>query len=115
MTATLTAAHSRTGTPPTVDVIRAATRGLLTAISALDADDRRWHTVGPLLGAAADQLREALGTSVTGSCIGAPPIVQERDLSAAAHRLLARDVRIENEQSARRFLRLALDATVALS
>ena len=115
MTATLTAAHSRTGTHPSVDVIRTATRRLLAAISALGADHGRWDTAGPLLGAAADQLREALGTPVTGSCIGAPPIVQERDLSMAAHRLLARDVRIENEQAARQFLRLALDATVALS
>jgi hypothetical protein len=115
MTATLTTAHNRTRTPPSVDVIRAATRRLLTTISALDADDDRWHTIGPLLGAAAQRLREALGSSITGSCTGAPPIVQERDLSTAAHRLLARDVRIENEQAARQFLRLALDATVALS
>jgi hypothetical protein len=45
----------------------------------------------------------------------APPIVRERDLSTAAHRLLARHVRIENKQAAWQFLQLAEHATVELS
>lgn len=115
MTATLTTVRSRSETAPNVDVVRIATRRLLVTISALDVDDHRWRAAGPLVSSAALSLREAIGTSVAGSLVDAPPIVRERDLSLAAHRLLARDVRIENELAAQQFIRLALHVTVALS
>jgi hypothetical protein len=115
MTTTLTTVRSRSETAPSVDVVRTATRRLLVTISALDVDDHRWRAAGQLVSSAALSLREAIGTPVAGCLVDAPPIVRERDLSMAAHRLLARDVRIENEQAAQQFIQLALHVTVALS
>lgn len=114
MTATFTTAYDPAATAVNVDMLRQATRRLLVTISTVDPHDRRWDMTGRLVNLAATRLREALGTPVVGECAGAPPIVRERDLSAAAHRLLARDVRIENEHAAEQFLHVALEVSVAL-
>jgi hypothetical protein len=112
-TTTLTTVRSPSAS--SVDAVRTATRRLLVTISALDVDDHRWRAAGPLVSSAALSLREAIGMPVAGSLLGAPPIVRERDLSKAAHRLLARDVRIESELAAQQFIRLVLHVTMALS
>lgn len=113
MTATFTTAHDPTVTAADVNVLRQAAGRMLATISTVDPDDRRWDTAGRLVSIAATRLREALGTPVVGECAGAPPIVRERDLSTAAHRLLARDVRIQNAHAAQQFLRAAVEVSVA--
>jgi len=115
MTATQTTAYNRATAAPSVEVVREATNRLLTAISTVDPDDHRWDAVGPLVSTAAARLRKAIGRPVVDECVGAPSIVRERDLSTAAHGLLARDVRVVNDHAVRQFLQLARDATVAFS
>lgn len=61
------------------------------------------------------RLREAVGVPTVGASDDVPPIVRERDLSMAAHRLLARDVRVVDGHAAAEFVRLALEISLALS
>lgn len=114
MSATLTTS-TRSAPAPGVDEIREACDRLLAMISARDLDDRRWPATGPLVSSAAMRLREAVGVIPIGMSADAPPIVRERDLSMAAHRLLARDVRVVDGDAAAEFVRLALEISLALS
>lgn len=98
-----------------LDEIREACRRLLATISASDLDDRRWLATGPLVSSAALRLREAVGVATVGVPADAPPIVRERDLSMAAHRLLARDTQVVDGVAAAEFVRLAVEITLALS
>jgi hypothetical protein len=114
MNATLIAGTRRTHVSD-VDELREACRRLLAAISTRDLDDRRWLPAGPLVTVAARRLREAVGIATVDTSDGVPPIVRERDLSVAAHRLLARDVRVVDGDAAGEFVRLALEISLALS
>lgn len=114
MTATLTtAAHSTSACD--VEGLREACGRLLATISTRDPDDRRWLPTGPLVHNAAMLLRKAVGVPTVGASADAPPIVCERDLSRAAHRLLARDVRVVDDGAATEFVQLALKITLAFS
>lgn len=115
MTATLTTTVDRTPTAVGVDEIRDVTNRLLRTIAACDPDDRRWERAGQLVTAAAARLREAIGTASVASGGDAPPIVRERDLATAAHRLLASDARVVDVRAAHQFVRLSMDAALALS
>ena len=114
MSATLTIS-SRSEFAAGVDEVREACRRLLATISARDLDDRRWLATGRLVSSAAMRLREAVGVATVGVSDDVPPIVRERDLSMAAHRLLARDVRVVDRDAAAEFVRLALETSLALS
>jgi hypothetical protein len=114
MSATL-APSSRSALATGVDEVREACRRLLATISASDLDDRRWLATGPLVSSAALRLREAVGVATVGASDHVPPIVRERDLSMAAHRLLAHDVRVVDGDAAGEFVRLALEISLALS
>ena len=98
---------STTTTPPSVDVVKRACTNLLDAVSMLDLDDPEWARVGPLVLDAATSLREAVGVATVPGSPHAAPIVHQRDLSTAARRLLATDVRIVDHSAARAFVRLA--------
>lgn len=115
MTSMVISRQGSTLTLPGLRSVNAATQALLDAMTAAGPDDPRWDGVGPLVSAAALRLREAIGTPVVGSCVGAPPIVRESDFAAAARGLLSREARIEHPGPARDFIRLAFEATVALS
>lgn len=114
MNATLTTS-SRSAFATGVDEVREACRRLLATISARGLDDHRWHATGPLVTSAAMRLREAVGVATVGALDDVPPIVRERDLSMAAHRLLARDVQVVDGDAAGEFVRLALEISLALS
>lgn len=114
MSATLTTS-TRSAPAPGVDEIREACGRLLAMISACGHDDRRWLPAGPLVSSAAMRLREAVGVPTVVVSADVPPIVHERDLSLAAHRLLARDVRVVDGDAAAEFVRLALEISLALS
>jgi hypothetical protein len=98
-----------------VDEVRGACRRLLATVSASDLDDRRWLAAGPLVSGAARRLREAVGGATVDASDDVPPIVRVRDLSVAAHRLLARDVGVVDGDAAGEFVRLALEIRLVLS
>lgn len=114
MTATLTTTPTIATTSDS-EQIRRVTARTLAAIGAVDPDDQRWRALAPVVSAAANHLRSALGVSVVGSSAGAPAIVAERDFATAAHALLARDVRIADARAATEFTSLAQQITLALS
>lgn len=114
MNTTLTLS-SRSAFAADVNEVHEACRRLLVTVSASDLDDRRWLATGPLVSSAAIRLREAVGVATVGVSDDVPPIVRERDLSMAAHRLLARDVRVVDGDAAAEFVRLALEISLALS
>jgi hypothetical protein len=115
MNATLMTTGTRSTHVSDVDEVRQACRRLLVTIAASDLDDRRWHATGSLVSSAARRLREAVGVATVDASDDVPPIVRERDLSVAAHRLLARDVRVIDGDAANEFVALALEISLALS
>ena len=93
--------------------LKTATDPLLHAMTEIGLDDPRWESAGPLVSAAAQRLREALGTAVRGSCVSVPAVVREADLALAARPLLGQATVVDPE-SARQFVRLAGEAAMAL-
>ena len=77
-------------------------------------DDPRWESAGPLVSAAAQRLREALGTPVRGSCVSVSVVVREADFGLAARPLLV-DAPVVYIVAAREFVQLAGEAQLALS
>lgn len=86
---------------------------LLQAMAEASLDDPRWQSAGPLVTAAAQRLREALGSEVHGSCVSTPTVVREADFALATRPLLA-DAVVVDPGAARQFVRLAVDAALAL-
>ena len=87
---------------------------LVSAMNKADLDEHRWESAGPLVSAAAQSLREALGTPVHGSCVSVPAVVREADFASAARPLLA-GATVVDPEAARQFARLAVEAALALA
>ncbi len=87
---------------------------LVGAMIKADLDNHRWESAGPLVSAAAERLREALGTPVRGSCVSVPAVVREADFASAARPLLA-GATVVDPEAARQFARLAVEAALALA
>jgi hypothetical protein len=100
-------------TVPDQQTIKTAVDALLHAIAKADLNDLRWESAGPLVSAAAQRLREALGTEVRGKCVSVPPIVRAADFAQAARPLLAEAALVDPE-AAQQFVQLAGEATLAL-
>ena len=93
--------------------LKTAADTVLNAMTDAGLDDPRWESAGLLVSAAAQRLREALGTPVRGSCGAAPPVVREADFALAARPLLAEAVVID-ARAARHFVQMAAEAALAL-
>jgi hypothetical protein len=93
--------------------LKAAADILLSAMTEAGLDDPGWESAGPLVSAAAQSLREALGTPVHGSCLSVPAVVREADFALAARPLLA-EAAVVDPDAARRFAQLAIEAALAL-
>lgn len=93
--------------------LKIASDMLLCAMTDAGLDDPGWESAGPLVSAAAQWLREAMGTAVHGSCVSVPAVVREADFALACRPLLTGAVIVEPE-AARQFVRLAAEATLAL-
>lgn len=115
MTVTPAAGPTTTAPAPDIDELRRVAADALVAIARHRSDDRQWRVLGPLVSAAANHLRAAIGTPVVATSAPAPAIVSQRDLATAAHALLARDVRIVDERAGSDFATLALEITLASS
>ena len=86
---------------------------LLCAMTDAGLDDPRWESAGPLVSAATQWLREAMGAAVQGSCVSVPAVVREADFALAARPLQSEAVIVEPE-AAQQFVRLAAEAALAL-
>lgn len=86
---------------------------LLGAMTEAGLDDPRWESAGPLVSAAAQRLREALGTPVQGHCLSVPAVVREADFARAARPLLDEAV-VVDPWAAHQFVRLAVEAALVL-
>ena len=84
------------------------------AMHEADLDEARWQAAGPLVGAAADLLRAALGTPVNSSAVSAPAVVREADFAMAARPLLHDASIVVDGEAAAQFLQLCRDAALAL-
>ncbi|QZY27853.1 hypothetical protein [Nocardioides coralli] len=121
MTITATRTTTHTDTHPTQDVlvvptvhdVQAATTTLLRIMTDAGPDDPGWLRAGRLVTAAAERLRDTLGTPRAESSTPMPPIVREADFARASRPLL-RGARIADPEAAREFLALAADAALAL-
>jgi hypothetical protein len=94
--------------------IKTAADTLLHAMTETGLEDPRWESAGPLVSAAAQRLREALGTAVRGDCVSGPAVVRETDFALSARPLLA-DAAVVDPNAARQFVGLAVEAALALS
>ena len=95
-------------------VIKAVADSLLQAMTEAGFDDPHWDSAGPLVSAAAQRLREALGTPVNGSCVSVSVVVREADFAMATRPLLV-DAPVVDIVAAREFVQLAGEAQLALS
>ena len=86
---------------------------LLRAMTQAGLDAPTWSSAGPLVSAAAQQLRLALGTADGGSTLSAPAVAREADFASAMRPLLS-TWRLEDPAAARQFVRLAQEAALAL-
>lgn len=93
--------------------LKTAADMLLTAMTQAGLDDPRWESAGPIVSAAAQRLREALGTPVSVSALSGPAVVREADFALAARPLLGGAVAVDPE-AARQFAGLAIEAALAL-
>jgi hypothetical protein len=93
--------------------LKSAAEILLSAMTEAGLGDPRWESAGPLVSAAAQRLREALGTPLQGGCVSVPAVVRERDFALAARPLLAEEVVVDPD-AAGQFVRLAVEAALAL-
>jgi hypothetical protein len=98
---------------PELPSLKATADALLDAMTEAGIDHPRWELAGPLVSAAAERLREALGIPVHGSCLSVPAVVREADFALATRPLLAEVVVVDSE-AAGQFTRLAVEATLAL-
>jgi hypothetical protein len=94
--------------------IKTVADDLLQAMTRAGLDDPRWESAGPLVSAAAQRLREALGMAIRGKCVSVPAVVREADFALAARPLLAA-ASVVDPAAAREFVQLADEATLALS
>ena len=99
---------------PAPSDLRATTDRLLHAMTEAGLDDPRWEVAGPIVTAAAQLLREALGTPSQVTCVFVPAVVREADFASAARPLLT-DAAVVDEGAARMFVRLSFEAALALS
>jgi hypothetical protein len=115
--ATMTITTTRTPETPFVvpgpRSLQTAADTLLQTMAEAGLDDPRWESAGPLVSAAAERLREALGTASRGGCVAVPAVVRERDFALAARPLLA-EADVVDPEAARQFVRLAVEAALAL-
>jgi hypothetical protein len=111
MTTTRTSENARIVPGPLT--LTAAADALLDAITDAGPDDPRWLSAGPLVSAAAQRLREALGTPVNGSCASMSAVVREADFALAVRPLLAEAV-VVDPGAAQQFVGLAVAAALAL-
>lgn len=79
---------TRTEAALTTGDLAAATRSVAAAIASVPPHDRRWDLLGPLVSALADELRRALGETVSHTATAVPSVVRQRDLAVAARALL---------------------------
>ena len=100
-------------TVPDLLTIKTSVDALLHTLAEADLNDPRWESAGPLVSAAAQQLRQALGTEVRGKCLSVPPVVRAADFAQAARPLLA-EAALVDPAAAQQFVQLAREATVAL-
>jgi hypothetical protein len=92
--------------------IKAVSEDLLQTMTRAAVDDPHWESAGPLVSAAAQRLREALGTAIRGKCVSVPAVVREADFALAARPLLT-EVAVVDPAAAREFVQLAGEATLA--
>lgn len=114
MTTTTIHSTSNTSVVPNPHVIKAVADSLLNAMTEAGFDDPHWESAGPLVSAAAQRLREALGTPVNGSCVSVSAVVREADFAMATRPLLV-DAPVVDIVAARGFVQLAGEAQLALS
>ena len=112
---TITTIRIRENDPivPGQSSLKTAADTVLNAMTEAGLDDPRWETAGLLVSAAAQRLREALGTPVHGSCVSVPAVARDADFALAARPLLGVAVVVDHE-AARQFARLAVEAALAL-
>lgn len=113
-TTTAAARLDRRAAPSVEQDLREAAHTLLRAMAEAGLDAPTWQSAGPLVGAAAQQLRKALGTADHGSVVSAPAVVREADVSAAMRPLLA-GATVADQEAAQQFVRVAGEAALALS
>lgn len=113
MSTTTIRTTGNTLTVPDQQTIKTSADALLHAMAEANLDNPRWESAGPLVSAAAQRLREALGTEVRGKCVSVPPIVRAADFAHAARPLLAEAALID-PAAAQQFVQLADEATLAL-
>ena len=113
---TFPAPHQAAPPRPTADrgALQSAAEMLLLVMSEADLDPARWGTAGPLVTAAAEQLRKTVGAPVTGNSVSAPAVVREADFAHATRALLLTDS-VVDLRAAGNFLRLAHEAALALA
>jgi len=99
---------------PGPHIIKIVADSLLRAMTEAGFDDPQWESAGPLVSAAAQRLREALGTPVNGTCVSVSAVVREADFAQAARPLLV-DAPVVDIVAAREFVQLAGEAQLALS
>ena len=113
MTVTTTRTPESARLDPSEQNLRTAAETLLHAMIEAGLDDPRWESAGPLVSMAAERLREALGTPVHGRCVAAPTVVREADFALAVRPLLA-EVVVMDPDAAEQFVRVAVEAALAL-
>ena len=118
-TSTALGTGADTGPTPTVlpslRAVRAATDTLMRLLATTDLADPRRESAGPLVSAAAESLRQALGSPSQVTSVSAPAVVREADLATAARRLLADDAELVDPAAGRDYVLLAVDASLALA
>ena len=98
---------------PDLRSIESVADDLLTAMTRAGLADAHWESAGPLISAAAQRLREALGTPIHGKCVSVSAVVREADFALAARPLLA-EATVVDPAAAREFVQLAGEARLAL-
>jgi hypothetical protein len=96
-----------------VRLLATAAKELLAAMALADLDATRWESAGPLVSAAAQRLRDALGLPQDGVCGSVPPVVREADFGVAVRPLLGTPT-VADTGAVQDFLGLAVDAALAL-
>ncbi len=113
----MTTTTIRTGSTHAVPgpyIVKTVADSLLQAMTDAGFDAPHWEAAGPLVSAAAQRLREALGTPVNGICVSVSAVVREADFAIAARPLLV-DAPVVDFVAAREFVQLAGEAQLALS
>jgi len=114
MTTTTIRTAGSTNAVPGPYIVKTVADSLLQAMTDAGFDAPHWESAGPLVSAAAQRLREALGTPVNGACVSVSAVVREADFAIAARPLLV-DAPVVDFVAAREFVQLAGEAQLALS